>query len=46
MPSAVAGGTAHMATDLFSEATAPSFDDPLGMLAACHGRIEHQLAML
>ena len=35
-----------MATDLFSEATAPSFDDPLGMLAACHGRIERQLATL
>ena len=32
-----------MATDLFSDATAPSFDDPLGMLAACHGRIERQL---
>ena len=35
-----------MATDLFSEATAPSFDDPLGMLEACHGRIERQLATL
>jgi hemerythrin-like domain-containing protein len=35
-----------MATDLFSEATAPSFDDPLGMLSACHGRIERQLATL
>jgi hemerythrin-like domain-containing protein len=35
-----------MVTDLFSEATAPSFDDPLGMLAACHGRIERQLATL
>ena len=35
-----------MATDLFSDATAPSFDDPLGMLAACHGRIERQLATL
>ena len=46
MSSAVAGGTAQMATDLFSEAAAPSFDDPLGMLAACHGRIERQLATL
>jgi hemerythrin-like domain-containing protein len=35
-----------MATDLFSEATAPSFDDPLGMLSACHGRIARQLATL
>jgi len=35
-----------MANDLFSEATAPSFDDPLGMLAACHRRIEKQLATL
>jgi hemerythrin-like domain-containing protein len=35
-----------MATDLFSDATAPSFDDPLGMLKACHGRIERQLATL
>ena len=35
-----------MATDLFSEATAPGFDDPLGMLAACHGRIGRQLATL
>lgn len=35
-----------MATDLFSEATAPSFDDPLGMLSACHRRIERQLATL
>jgi hemerythrin-like domain-containing protein len=35
-----------MATDLFSEATAPGFDDPLGMLAACHRRIERQLTTL
>jgi hemerythrin-like domain-containing protein len=35
-----------MDTDLFSATTAPSFDDPLGMLSACHGRIEHQLATL
>ena len=31
---------------LFSSAPAPSFDDPLGMLAACHRRIERQLATL
>jgi hemerythrin-like domain-containing protein len=35
-----------MVTDLFSEATAPGFDDPLGMLRACHVRIERQLATL
>ena len=35
-----------MAPDLFSDATAPGFDDPLGMLYACHGRIERQLATL
>jgi len=35
-----------MTTDLLSEATAPSFDDPLGMLSACHHRIERQLATL
>ncbi len=35
-----------MTADLFSEATAPSFDDPLGMLCACHRRIERQLATL
>jgi hemerythrin-like domain-containing protein len=46
MSSAVADGTAHMVPDLFSEATAPSFDDPLGMLAACHSRIQRQLATL
>ena len=28
--------------DLIGEAGAPSFDDPLGMLVACHGRIERQ----
>ncbi len=28
------------------DAAAPSFDDPLGMLSACHGRIERQLATL
>lgn len=32
--------------DLFGDAGAPSFDDPLGMLLACHGRIERQLATL
>ncbi len=32
--------------DLFGEAGAPSFDDPLGMLVACHGRIERQLDTL
>jgi hemerythrin-like domain-containing protein len=46
MSYAVADGTVPTATDLFSEATAPSFDDPLGMLNACHGRIERQLATL
>jgi hypothetical protein len=35
-----------MATDLFSDAAAPGFDDPLGMLCACHGRIARQLATL
>jgi hemerythrin-like domain-containing protein len=35
-----------MATDPFSDATAPAFDDPLGMLAACHRRIERQLVTL
>jgi hemerythrin-like domain-containing protein len=35
-----------MAPDLFSDATAPGFDDPLGMLSACHRRIERQLATL
>jgi hemerythrin-like domain-containing protein len=35
-----------MADPLFSDPTAPSFDDPLGMLTACHRRIERQLATL
>jgi hemerythrin-like domain-containing protein len=35
-----------MAADLLSDHTAPSFDDPLGMLSACHGRIVRQLATL
>lgn len=35
-----------MAFDPFSESTAPSFDDPLGMLRACHRRIERQIATL
>ena len=30
----------------FTEPDAPSFDDPLGMLRACHARIERQLATL
>lgn len=34
-----------MATDLFSQA-APGFDDPLGVLRACHRRMEKQLATL
>ncbi|MDH4180446.1 MAG: hemerythrin domain-containing protein [Betaproteobacteria bacterium] len=32
--------------DLIGEPGAPSFDDPLGMLRACHGRIERQLGTL
>ena len=32
--------------DFFGETGAPSFDDPLGMLRACHGRIERQLVTL
>jgi len=32
--------------DFFGEPGAPSFDDPLGMLRACHGRIERQLVTL
>jgi iron-sulfur cluster repair protein YtfE (RIC family) len=32
--------------DLIGEPGAPSFDDPLGMLRACHGRIERQLVTL
>jgi hemerythrin-like domain-containing protein len=35
-----------MTHDLFSGAAAPSFDDPLGMLQACHGRIRRQLVTL
>jgi hemerythrin-like domain-containing protein len=35
-----------MTTELLSDHVAPSFDDPLGMLSACHGRIERQLATL
>jgi hemerythrin-like domain-containing protein len=35
-----------MTIDMLSEPAAPSFDDPLGMLAACHRRIERQLATL
>src|SRR5512133_3919118 len=35
-----------MNLDLLGGHTAPSFDDPLGMLRACHRRIEKQLATL
>jgi hemerythrin-like domain-containing protein len=35
-----------MAADPFAESTAPDFGDPLGMLAACHRRIERQLGTL
>ncbi len=35
-----------MAHDPFSLANAPGFDDPLGVLRACHRRIERQLATL
>jgi len=35
-----------MARDLFPETAAATFDDPLGMLKACHGRIERQLMTL
>jgi hemerythrin-like domain-containing protein len=35
-----------MAPPLLSEPTAPTFDDPLGMLCACHRRIERQLETL
>jgi len=35
-----------MVTNLLSDHTTPSFDDPLGMLTACHGRIERQLSTL
>lgn len=34
-----------MSASLF-DSGAPSFDDPLGMLRACHGRLERQLATL
>jgi hemerythrin-like domain-containing protein len=36
----------EMKTGLPAAAPAPSFDDPLGMLFACHRRIERQLATL
>jgi len=32
--------------EILGEPGAPSFDDPLGMLRACHGRIERQLTTL
>jgi len=35
-----------MIDSLLSDPTAPAFDNPLGMLAACHRRIERQLATL
>ena len=35
-----------MGTSLLNTETAPSFDDPLGMLKACHGRIRRQFATL
>src|SRR4051812_31164522 len=35
-----------MATELLPDQNAPTFDDPLGMLAHCHRRIERQLATL
>ena len=35
-----------MTDHLLSDPAAPSFDDPLGMLSACHRRIERQLATL
>jgi hemerythrin-like domain-containing protein len=35
-----------MAIDPFSDLSAPSFDDPLGLLTACHGRIARQLETL
>jgi hemerythrin-like domain-containing protein len=35
-----------MAADLLAHSIAPGFDDPLGMLAACHRRIERELATL
>jgi len=36
---------AHVGADLFPSA-APGFDDPLGMLVACHRRIERELGTL
>jgi hemerythrin-like domain-containing protein len=35
-----------MPHDILHDSAAPSFDDPLGMLVACHGRIHRQLATL
>jgi hemerythrin-like domain-containing protein len=35
-----------MGHDLLTDHAAPGFDDPLGMLSACHRRIERQLATL
>ena len=35
-----------MTADPFDRVVAPGFDDPLGMLRACHRRIERQLASL
>jgi hemerythrin-like domain-containing protein len=35
-----------MATNPLSDQATPGFDDPLGLLAACHRRIERQLATL
>ena len=35
-----------MAVHFLSESAAPTFDDPLAMLTACHGRIERQLETL
>ncbi len=35
-----------MARDLLNEPAAPGYDDPLGMLSACHRRIERQLGIL
>ncbi len=35
-----------MARDLLNDLTAPGYDDPLGMLSACHRRIERQLGIL
>ena len=35
-----------MRLDLLADHAAPAFDDPLGVLSACHRRIERQLATL